>query len=185
MARKPPKKPTASSTPPDVSNVPSARDVYAAATAIARTGRPSLLTDEVVEKICKSLRVGAPLVASALYAGVGRSTLFLWIKTGRKDLDEERDTPAARFVTATEAAMAGCTVDSVELIAKAGADPRFWSARAWLEERRDPERFGRREPFGPRPKDDGTDQEAAFDYGKLSATERRLLRELLNKARRE
>jgi hypothetical protein len=134
----------------------------------------------------RAVRSGAPLTTAAAFVGVGRATLFDWLRVGRRDIEASNvDTAHARFVLAAEQAMAACDVTSVRLIESAGKDPKFWTARAWLLERRDPERFGRREPFGPRPKDDGTDQEAAFDYGKLSATERRLLRELLNKARRE
>lgn len=53
-------------------------------------GRPSALTGEVAEKIVTAIRAGAYAEIAATYAGVSRSTYFLWMAKGRRDA-EERD----------------------------------------------------------------------------------------------
>lgn len=53
-------------------------------------GRPSSLTQEVAERIVTAIRAGAYAEIAATYAGVSRSTYFLWMAKGRKDA-EERD----------------------------------------------------------------------------------------------
>lgn len=53
-------------------------------------GRPTSLTSEVAEKIVTAIRSGAYAEIAATYAGVSRSTYFLWMARGRHDA-EERD----------------------------------------------------------------------------------------------
>jgi len=53
----------------------------------AKTGRPSLLTPEVQGEIVRTLKVGNYLEAAAEYAGIGRSTLFLWLARARREAE--------------------------------------------------------------------------------------------------
>lgn len=51
-------------------------------------GRPSSLTSDVAERIVTAIRAGAYAEIAATYAGVSRSTYFLWMAKGRKDAEE-------------------------------------------------------------------------------------------------
>lgn len=54
------------------------------------TGRPSALTEKRAKDIVTAIRAGAYAEIAATYAGVARSTYFLWMAKGRKDA-EDRD----------------------------------------------------------------------------------------------
>lgn len=45
-------------------------------------GRKTKLTDELTEKICKSMRMGSFIETAAAYAGVHKETLYEWLRKG-------------------------------------------------------------------------------------------------------
>lgn len=51
-------------------------------------GRPSGMTPQVAERIVTAIRAGAYAEVAATYAGVSRSTYFLWMAKGRKDAED-------------------------------------------------------------------------------------------------
>jgi len=92
-------------------------------------GRRTKLTPELGAEIVKSVRCGIDIESSCAREGVGRRTLYDWIK--RAETGEE---PFLSFATEMEAAqaevMARITVNLIK------ASEEDWKAGAWLLERR-------------------------------------------------
>lgn len=89
----------------------------------------------VTELVCRALRAGATLQSAASYAGIAESTLWDWLKNGRR---ADGDTPQRAFAFAVDKALAECVVGAVAKI----SDADDWRAHAWLLERRFPSDFG-------------------------------------------
>ena len=103
-----------------------------------KLGRPTKLTPETQARICDALRAGNYLETTAAYAGIDRTTLFDWLRRGRRE-------PSGiyhDFVRAVDKAMADAEIRDVSLIAKAAA-AGVWQASAWRLERKYPDRWGR------------------------------------------
>lgn len=98
-------------------------------------GRPPL-PDEVRERLLYGLRRGLPLVHAAAVCGVVKQTVHNWI-----DADEEGDERYAGFAAAVEIARHEGRATLLGRIIDAGADPKAWTANAWVLERTDPETF--------------------------------------------
>ncbi len=113
-------------------------------------GRPTKLTPEVTEAICKTLRAGNFLDTAIAYAGLSRATVRRWFRRGRAELDRLAKNPRARlrkdekpfveFVEDVEQAMAHAETLHVTLITQAAS--KRWQAAAWLLERAHHERWG-------------------------------------------
>src|SRR5436190_9865073 len=101
--------------------------------------RPSKLTDEVEAKILRAIRAGNDMTVAARYAGVHPSTFHAWMRQGDPQGADRRHARQRRFRENVEQARAESEVHSVTVIAKAG--DRQWRARAFLLERRFPERW--------------------------------------------
>lgn len=98
-------------------------------------GRPSVLTDEVQERIVAIVKGGSLIETAAAVAGVGRSTVYEWISRG-----ESGEEPYAVFAAAVAQAKAEGMARNVTLVARAGA--KDWRAAAWLLARQDPDVYG-------------------------------------------
>jgi hypothetical protein len=122
-------------------------------------GRPTDLTPEAQQKVCQALAAGATREHAAQFAGVGKTTLYAWLKRGRK----AKSGRYREFLNAAEAAEAQCAMRNVALVQKAanerdevtvretvradGTVERVtttrrvfdWGAAAWWLERRYPE----------------------------------------------
>lgn len=111
----------------------------------ARMGRPvgsgskaeHLLTPEMLEQIAALLLEGHHKETVADFLGINRSTWWRWEQLG----DLHADSIYARFCNVTRAAVAGAEIDAIRAI-RTGA--RGWEARAWIAERRFPQRWGKR-----------------------------------------
>ncbi len=126
--------------------------------------------DAITLKITGALKAGATFKAAALFAGIGAQTYFEWLKRGRADLNAggRRATSVfAVFVGAIDQAVAECEVRAVTNIAKAGGDPRFWAANAFLLERRDPKRWGQRRFVDTERTPDGGEESDSAPSGEL------------------
>jgi len=121
---------------------------------MGRIGRPTKLNKAVAAKILKELERGAPIEAAAPLAGISRRTFYDWVQRGARALaaeeagkevpDEEK--PYAEFCTAVEQVRSEWETRQLEGIeAAAEAGPQHWTARAWLLERRFPDKYGRRD----------------------------------------
>src|SRR5678815_1727953 len=98
--------------------------------------RPTSLTPEVQEAICKALRAGNYRETAAQAAGIHRHTLRNWIIRG-----EAGEAPFAEFLAAAEKAEAMGERRLLREIRK-GVDG--WQARSWSLERRWPSRWSGR-----------------------------------------
>ena len=101
--------------------------------------RPSKLTAEVSERICRAIRAGNYPATAARAAGIAESTFYRWMEEGRSaESGKYRD-----FHEAVKRAEAEGEARAVVLISKAMA--KDWRAAMALLERRHPERWRRRE----------------------------------------
>lgn len=98
------------------------------------------LTPDVQKKICDAIRAGNYIETAASYAGIGRSTLYQWMKRGRAN--KKGDRVYVEFVFEIEKALAEAEVRDVARIAAAAEFQ--WQASAWRLERKYPERWGRK-----------------------------------------
>lgn len=99
--------------------------------AKGKTGRPSKLTDERVERILEAIRAGNYIETAARIAGIAPSTLHQW----RHDFPD--------FAEAVEKARAEAEGRNVAIVQRAAMST--WQAAAWWLERSFPARFGRRD----------------------------------------
>lgn len=115
-----------------------------------RTGRPTLLTDELEQRIVNVVKSGAYLDDAAAYAGIARSTLFQWLATGKQadtkhanghELTDHEQRCRA-FMDAVETARAEAGLRNLALIQTA-AQEGAWQAAAWYLERTNPKKWGR------------------------------------------
>ncbi|MGH8543148.1 MAG: hypothetical protein ACREX3_05845 [Gammaproteobacteria bacterium] len=117
---------------------------------MGRIGRPTKLNKAVAAKILKELERGAPIEAAGPLAGIGRRTFYDWMYRGARALAAEEagkevpeeEKPFMEFYTAVEEARSEWETRQLEGIEEAGkSGPQYWTARAWLLERRMPEKY--------------------------------------------
>lgn len=104
-------------------------------------GRPTLLTDELTDRVVGVLRAGGYVETAAQVAGVARERLRDWHRLGDPAGTEARHEVHRRFRSRVEAARAENEARNVALIARAASEN--WQAAAWLLERTYPERWAR------------------------------------------
>ncbi len=98
---------------------------------MAKTGRKSLLTEELTKKIEGYAALGVPDKAIYEAVGIGHDTFYRWIKQNSefaKRLNKARSLGQAKLVK--------LIWDAV---------PKTWQAAAWLLERRWPNEYGKKE----------------------------------------
>lgn len=136
-------------------------------------GRPAILEDAarcqaVSAAIVQALTAGNYLETAAAYAGVAKQSVYNWLRQGARDQMAGQRTVYADFLDAVKKAEADAEVAGITAIAQAARDrtidikdkdgkvietrvvPAAWQAEAWRQERRHPDRWGRRAP-GPAP----------------------------------
>lgn len=138
-------------------------------------------TPEARQAICDVVRAGNYIETAAAFAGIHKDTLYEWLKRGRGDILEERETDHAQFVHDLEQALAQGEVRDLAIIGKAAE--KVWQAAAWRLERRMPDKYGKRQRID-HSTPDGKPFTVAhnFDPAKLSLTELQSLEALLEKA---
>lgn len=104
-------------------------------------GRPLELTDDIQKKICEALEMGAYIESAAAYADVHKTSLYAWLKRGRKGETEQ----FVQFINAVDKAMEMGQLRHLRNIHKRGDTD--WKASAWVLERKFPKKWGRREVF--------------------------------------
>jgi hypothetical protein len=93
-------------------------------------------TDEIIDRVCAAIRMGNYMDIAAKFAGLGKTTLYKWLVSGRRPSGAPQ---YKKFVEKLEQAMAEWEVRAVTNIAQSTE----WTANAWRLERRFPERWGR------------------------------------------
>ena len=106
-------------------------------------GRPSKLTPEVQDTICKYLRAGNAFKTACEAAGIGYQTGREWRARGEdRDPDRPGDEPFATFAAATRRAEAEALARCAAVVQKAAVDGSVQAA-TWFLERRAPAEWGR------------------------------------------
>jgi transposase len=114
--------------------------------------RRSSLTPVIHETIVNAVRLGMYLDDAAAIAGIGRSTLFLWLQKGQDIRDSDRtdeeltqhERDVVELLDAVEKARADATLRNIGVIQQAASDGT-WQAAAWYLERTNPKKWGRHE----------------------------------------
>lgn len=104
-----------------------------------KEGRPTKLTPELTESICKFLRVGNYIETVCAYHSISKTTLYEWMKLG----NSEDEGLHRNFLNAVGQAMAEAEMRDVQIIQKASETD--WKASAWRLERKFPTKWGRME----------------------------------------
>lgn len=104
---------------------------------------PANKLDERIHRILvTALASGCYRRQAAEHAGIHHSTFYAWLERGEADIEAGEDTPHARLVEALTKAEADAELQALALIRRAA--PTNWQAAAWLLERKNPQRWGRR-----------------------------------------
>lgn len=121
---------------------------------VLKVGKPTLLNDELQEKIVELIKLGNYAEDAAGAVGIGRTTFFLWMARGRAESERlklmpdaeplELETPYVNFMNAVEKARDEATARNVAVIQKA-AHNGDWKAAAWYLERTRQKTYGRAE----------------------------------------
>lgn len=122
------------------------------ANRLRNVGRPPIISPEIIETICQSIRAGNYLEPSAALAGVSTRVCYNWIKRGRAEIDRiskskrakvrERERLYVDFVRAIKESDAMAEARDVATISLAAE--KQWQAAAWRLERKHNDRWGRR-----------------------------------------
>lgn len=111
-----------------------------------RTGRPTLLTPELMETVVDLLKRGNYISTAAKAVGLNPATISQWVKKGN-DLAEsgyeldEYEQAFVIFAQEIEKARSYAQIKAVEVIRN--AMPSQWQAAAWYLERTDAQNWGR------------------------------------------
>ena len=136
-------------------------------------GRPIDLTPEVSEVILRALRLGSYIETAVVYAGIHKETYYHWIRRGLRGEETYK-----AFNDSVQKAMADGEMRDLARIDAAGG--MSWQAVAWKLERRNYEKWGRKERIDV---NNHTPQAAEYDFGRLSKAEHEEFMRLLAKAR--
>ncbi len=133
-------------------------------------GRQTLLTPEVEKKIIDAVRAGAFLSVAARYAGVGSSTLMLWMQKGRACTSRKgKDAIYLAFLEKIEEAEASSEV-AANLQWRAAWAKDWHAAEKWLQSRY-PERYAlNRDPNAPTAAFAGVNINIGLPHGQSAAT---------------
>lgn len=142
---------------------------------MAQRGRPTVLTVEILDRICSLVRVGNYIETAANVAGVSKDTLYRWLKRGarmnrkvEKDPSVEvsqQDRMLMDFSDSLLEAVATAEAQDAAIIGRAAAgsaavtdpntgavlqpaQPGDWRAAAWRLERRNRRHWGRSSILG-------------------------------------
>lgn len=118
-------------------------------------GRPTKLTKQVQEDICKLIKLGNYIETAAAYVGISKMTLYNWMRRGRKELERvekagprakirKNEAPYVEFLDAVEKALSQAEAVDVAVIGRSAKEGN-WQAAAWRLERKFPERWGLRD----------------------------------------
>lgn len=125
--------------------------------------------------IIEALKKGNYKETAAAAAGIGESTFYNWLQRGDREKEQGETTIYTEFLEAIKKAEAEAEMHNIALIRDAA--PTNWQAAAWLEERKHPQRWGKRVQHTA----DITTQ-SRVDLRKLSDEDLNQIEELLSKA---
>lgn len=100
--------------------------------------RPTKLTSAITSKIVEAIKAGATHEHAAQYAGINVATFYDWKAKG-----EAGEEGFSEFSDALKTAEGQGAVELLKRIKEASEDPKFWTAAAWILERRHPDIYGK------------------------------------------
>jgi hypothetical protein len=120
---------------------------------LEKIGRPTKLSEDVIDTIIICLRNGAYIETAMNFVGIPRERFYEWNKKAMAELKERDDAEAANinraekdeiyvvFHNAIKKAMAEAELLDLKVISEA-AQKGNWQAAAWRLERKHPDRYG-------------------------------------------
>ena len=118
---------------------------------MANGGRPAKINENLIKTITQAVKVGNYLETASAFAGISRSTLYEWLRRGKREKQRLEKNDRARMkkeealyvllVDSLEQAQAEAEVRDVALIGEAAKSQ--WQAAAWRLERKYPNKWGR------------------------------------------
>jgi len=105
---------------------------------MAKRGRKTKLTPQLQEKICGYIKEGNYAKTAAELCGVGETTYYRWLQTGR----ESKSGKCREFWEAIKKAESFAEAYHVQQILKASKEGT-WTASAWWLERKLPQKWAR------------------------------------------
>ncbi|HZK28535.1 MAG TPA: hypothetical protein VFD00_13445 [Thermoclostridium sp.] len=119
---------------------------------MAKMGRPTKLNDKVQHEIVTAVKQGNYIETASAYAGINKTTLYDWLRRGRREIArvekdgrrriKKSEEKYVNFSHALEKALAESEMRDVLIIGKAGETQ--WQASAWRLERKFPDKWGRK-----------------------------------------
>jgi len=106
---------------------------------MAKAGRPSKLTPELINEVCTLIEGGNYIDVAVACVGIDRSTFFKWVQSGAK----AKSGIKKEFCDRIKIAQAKGETKSVALVHKAGKVS--WQAAMTHLERRHPDRWARKD----------------------------------------
>ncbi len=113
-------------------------------------GRPSKINPEIIAKILSWISEDSYFEVACRACGISRQTGYNWLERGKKEAERidageppyEADALYLYFYYRVDQAEAQCEVEDVRYIRGGFAD---WQSKAWIRERKNFDRWGRKE----------------------------------------
>ena len=97
--------------------------------------RPTKFTPQTIERLLKSLRLGATHKIACAAAGISDGIFYRWMRQGN---ETNANPEKVKFVKLVKTATASHAEQCLAVILKAATQEKRWQAAAWLLERRHP-----------------------------------------------
>lgn len=101
------------------------------------------LTDELIEKVSKCIKIGCYVETAAAICGISKDTFYRWLRNAKNTDASDLE---IKLSDAVLVAMAESELKDLQTIQDATQGPNGWKAAAWRLERRFPQRWGK-SPF--------------------------------------
>jgi hypothetical protein len=108
-------------------------------------GRPSLISPEIIEALCKYVANGNVEEHSCYLVGIDESTLTKWKQKGREDLKNGVESIYSQLIMELKRARALAQVDMVEIARSSAKVKKDGYLAITFLERTDPKNWGRRD----------------------------------------
>jgi hypothetical protein len=102
---------------------------------IPRTGRKTLLTEELVEGICRELMAGAPITTACIAAGVKDRTFRSWMQKAEADEFSGVEYDESPHMILADRVRHAYAMGELELLREMRDGDKGWQAKAWILER--------------------------------------------------
>lgn len=103
-------------------------------TAGRKTGRPTKCTPDVIERLCRLVKIGVPPIVACRTESIGKATLYEWRMSAARGVE-----PYASLIAQLDVAQSQAVAQITMQLVK--ASQHDWKAAAWYLERRVPAMF--------------------------------------------